>query len=130
VPISEDEYQEFLANYRHLLRDLREHGDPSDGAFRNLLREHLGVDATGLPIVSDEYAPLEHPNLQLAVEDFVSESGRASRLVGVLGGQRRLMGMGLRDLIGARGDLTEGPVEYETRPIGVDASLPCVVLGL
>lgn len=131
MPISGDDYDEFASLFRRLLRDLADRAEPDEGTFRQLLEGHLGADPTQVPIVSDSYTQLEQPNLQLAVDDFVGAPGRSARLVGVLGGQRRFMGMSLRDLIGGvHGQLTEGPVEYESRPVGVDATLACVNLGL
>jgi cell division protease FtsH len=131
VPLSEEDYDEFVGLFSRVLRDLRDRAEPDGGAFRQLLQDHLGADPVQLPIVSDNYSLLEQPNLQLAVESFVAKEGRSVRLLGILGGQRRFMGISLRDLIaGLHGELAEGPVEYENRPIGVDTNLQCVNLGL
>ncbi len=129
VPISADDYDEFIVLYRQLLRDVGEHSSSNGPTLRQMLQEHLGVDPAQLPIVSDGYTPLEHPNLQIAVDHVAAGPGRTAHLIGVLGGQNRFMGMGLRDLIAHR-QMTLGSVEYESRPIGVDATLACVNLGL
>jgi cell division protease FtsH len=91
VPISDDQYDEFLELFRTLLHELNSRPSSDAGAFRTLLEEHLGVDPSQLPIVSDSYSPLEHPNLQVAVHNLLEEPQVSAHLHGILGGNRRFM---------------------------------------
>ena len=132
MTVSDGDYAEFVSLSRRLLRDVLQRVSGGNDVFVKLLGDHFGGDLAQLPIVSDKYQPLEHPNLQLAVQAFANAPGRRSQLAGVSGGQRGFMSVGLRDLIGgvAYADLSLGPVEYENRPVGVDATMACVGLGL
>jgi hypothetical protein len=132
VPLDDDDYGELLSMLVRIMRDAVTRGSPVGSVFRQLMTEHLRADPAELPIVSETYAPFELPNLHLALEAYVSASGRSAEQMGILGGLRQFMGLGLRDLIVgvALTELAVGPVEYETRPVGVDSTLPCVALGL
>jgi hypothetical protein len=132
MPVTDEQLNDFFELFRSFLEQVhRTHGGVDD-ALHGLLLDHLGTDPTQLPIVSDAYSQLEHPNLQLAIDALISSSGTDARLFGLLGGNRRMMGISLRDVLAgtAAGRLSLGPVEYDSRPIGVERSLSCVALGL
>ncbi|MDP9075417.1 MAG: ATP-binding protein, partial [Actinomycetota bacterium] len=129
----DDEYAEFVSLSRRFLREVLQRAPVANTeVFVGLLRDHFGADPAQLPVVSDKYRPLEHPNLQRAVEEFAARGVRPSRLFGILGGQRGFAAIGLQDLAGAPShvEMALGPVEYENRPVAVDATMACIALGL
>lgn len=132
VPLTDDDYDQLFSLLVRIFQNAQARGTPDGGVFRRLMSDHLGVDPVGLPIVSDTYAPFEHPNLQLALEAYLDADDRSAELIGVLGGMRQFMGFGLRNLVEGHAltELRVGPVEYETKPTGVEATMPCVALGL
>jgi hypothetical protein len=62
------------------------------------LREHLGAEPTSLPIVSEAFAQHEHPNIRVALEDYLARNGRSAEILGVIG-QLRFMGQSLSELV-------------------------------
>jgi hypothetical protein len=96
------------------------------------MREHFGTEPAGLPVVGAEVLSFDRPNFQLAVDQFLSEGGRESELIGlaVMHGYR----MGLAELARAGSNdgpspPEPGPVEYEPVQVGTSEIL-CVKSGL
>jgi len=58
-----------------------------------LLRDHLGPDAAGLPVVEDSWPSYEHVNVQTALDVWLAEPGVEHDLVGVIGFQHRQFGL-------------------------------------
>ncbi len=96
---------------------------------------HLGGEVTHLPVLSEEYNSFDHPNLQVALDEYIGKPGRQSDLVGIGADNKRFMGFGLSDLL-SRGHmhggppLTEGPVDYVNFHLAAGRVLPCVQFGL
>jgi len=118
------------------LRDLVDWATQSapvpEPVIRRRLREHLGEDPSGLPVVTAELPPFDRPNFQLALERFLEGEGRASELIGlpVMHGYRT----GIAELAGVASPSRPpapdpGPVEYETVAVGFREVL-CVKSGL
>ena len=82
------------------------------------IRAHLDAEPAQLPVIAEEYDPFEHPNLQVALDDYVARDGRKADLVGVAAANKRFMGWNLSDLMSwgpnmpGRSVLAEGPVDY------------------
>lgn len=55
-----------------------------------LLAEHLGAEAGSLPVVSEQWPPYEHVNVQTGLEHYLARPGREHRLIGVTGFQHRM----------------------------------------
>jgi hypothetical protein len=97
--------------------------------------EHLGGDATRMPIVAEEFDSYEHPTIQLALEAIVApETGRTADLVGIAMPNKRFGGgQSLSDMLAASGPwgrLNEGPVDYVNFQLEGDKVLACVQYGL
>jgi len=90
------------------------------------LTTHLGVDPLGLPIVSAAFAPFEHPDVQLAVDGYISDVGRTSDAFGLSGGGRRHMDVS--ELLGTD-HFAIGPVVRTEMPIDVDETMLCIEFG-
>ncbi len=101
----------------------------------HLAKDRTPVEPTLLPVIAEEYDSFEHPNLQLALDEYVNSPGRRTDLVGVGGENKRFMAFGLSDLL-SRGErvggppLSEGPVDYVNFRLAGDRILSCVQLGL
>lgn len=70
--------------------------------FRARLTEHFGTPPAGLPILAEQFAGHEHPNLQVALDEYMAaEGGHTVELLGVASDHKRMMGLGLSDLMAA-----------------------------
>jgi cell division protease FtsH len=54
-----------------------------ESKVRGLLADHFGSDPQELPIVSETVATYERPNLQVALDAFLGESGRSADVIGL-----------------------------------------------
>jgi ATPase family associated with various cellular activities (AAA) len=127
---------EFGAAFKAFLEQSTAQAPRTESVLAGRLRSHLGADPAALPIVSEDYEPAEHPNLQVALDAWTQEPGRSSEAVGIAHDKRFGM-LGLSDLIGPRagtlmggGELRPGPVEWVNRPLDGDRVLTCVQFGL
>ena len=108
---------EFLTSFQEFMDDAVAHVRQLQQGGRQIsevLREHLGVDPTELPVVRFDIQPHQFVNLDVAMEAIVTEHG-GGRVVGVGGGDQRhhqtfgdmLLGGGAR----VWGRLPVGPVD-------------------
>jgi hypothetical protein len=111
--------------------------EAAEPVFVARLREHLGADPRDLPIVSESFSTIEHPNLQAALEAWVSAPDRSSELVGISAEHKRFQSLGFSDLVtptsgGMMGDRSPrpGPVDYVNAAIGRGEVRACVQHGL
>jgi cell division protease FtsH len=95
------------------------------------LQTHFGADPARLPVLTQEFAQYERPNLHLAVEELMAEPARHSELLGVLVPDD-YYGVTLsklsRPMTACQFD--EGPVEYRDVALAGDQQLACVRRGL
>lgn len=106
--------------------------------LRGKIAEHMGKDPSHLQIVTEEFEQYNHPNLQLAINEFISAPGRTSNLIGVQGGTVNFMGTGMAEIIAQRtlvstvgfGGAKEGAVQYSNVEVDADEKLACVNAGL
>jgi hypothetical protein len=94
------------------------------------IRTHVGVEPTQLPVIAEEFDTFEHPNLQVAMDDYLEVPGRQADLVGVAAENKRFMASSLSDLLGRRSGLAEGPVDFVNFHLAGDRVLSCVQFGL
>jgi len=97
---------------------------------RALLDEHLGDDASALPVVAESYPVYDHVNVQVALDAYLAAEGRTHKLIGLAGQQRRWMS--LADLVASahQAGVGIGSVDFTNLPIGPDETLACVAFGL
>jgi DNA polymerase III delta prime subunit len=90
--------------------------------------EHLGADASELPILSETFESYDQVNVQRAIDRYLAPRGRTHDLVGVAEGRR----MSLSDLVASkqRSGLQTGPVERVNLPSGPESVEACVQVGL
>lgn len=107
--------------------------EPAEDGLSERLREHMGGETAGLPVVSRTLEGYQRANFQVAIDVYLDEPEREAELVGLpmTHGYR----MGLAELVkGSRGpwmgDEHEiGPIEYEPVDIG-ERRIMCVAAGL
>jgi hypothetical protein len=93
------------------------------------LREHLGVDPKQLPSTSAEFAPTDHPNLQLGLDAVLP----GAELVGFSAAHPGLLMGGLTGLLSGHammGAVEIGPVQYADVEVGDGRVVRCVSTGV
>jgi len=105
------------------------HAPAPEPRLRAVLREHMGADPAGLPVVSRALSPWDRPNVQVALDEWLRE--RDVEILGLppIEGYRA----GLAELVRGRefaGHLEPGSVEYLTVALGTDEAISCVRAGL
>ena len=73
---------EFGTAFKAFLEQSTAQAPKPEPVLTGRLRRHLGADPATLPIVSEDYEPAEHPDLQVALDAWVQEPGRSSEAVG------------------------------------------------
>ena len=128
---------EFGASFKGFLDQMAAQAPAEDPVFLTRLRKHFSAEPAAFPIVGEQFERSDHPNVQRAIETYVSERKCSSVLVGIVGDQTfAYSGIGLAQLImPARPGLwggaavTEGPVQYVNIPLD-DQVIACVQCGL
>jgi DNA polymerase III delta prime subunit len=108
---------------------------PPSSPLLDRIIAHLGVDPARLPVIGEEFDTFEHPNLQVAIDDYLASPDRRATFLGVGVDQKRFMTLGLSDLLSRSGlpgrpPLAEGPVDYVNFHLAGDRVLSCVQFGL
>jgi AAA+ superfamily predicted ATPase len=99
--------------------------------LRQRLRKHLKADPAKLPVLEQEFATYERPNIHLSIENVLADSASPPELCGVVQ-QYDHQAVRLAKLSHeiTAGDYGEGPVEYVDIPLAGGQQLACVKLGL
>jgi ATPase family associated with various cellular activities (AAA) len=123
--------------FRAFLEESVKGQDAEDPPFVARLADHLGEDPRGMPILAEQMSIIEHPNVQAALDAWISGDGRSAELVGMSAEQKRYEGLGFSDLItpfsgGLMGDRAPrpGPVDYVNVPVARGRVRACVQHGL
>lgn len=88
---------------------------------------HLGVDASTLPVVVEEFPDHRAVDAELAFDALAAE--QPDHLVGIGGGEPRWH-QGFAELVSSSFPFRTGPVDYVERATGPDTSRRVVALGL
>lgn len=100
--------------------------------LQSVLRAHFGSPADALPVVSENWPPFEHVNVQLGLEGWLATVRRSFQLIGITGFQHRMFV--LADLLGdemAMHGPGMGSVAMANQPSGPGGqTYPCVQCGL
>ena len=126
--------EDFGVSFKGFLDQMQAQKSPAEAPFfaRKLLT-HFGGDPALMPVVSDSFAPHDHANIHLAIEDYLAHEGRSAEVLGVAGGGP-FGSRGLSELVGASpgygGAPAQGPVQYANVTLGDDRVLACVRRGL
>jgi DNA polymerase III delta prime subunit len=109
------------------------HAPAVPSAIRETLVAHFGQDPVELPIVTDEYPPVERPNLQLALDAWAAATGRSIEALGLTVPHRGPMELGLGELLTPSpwGNVVGfGPVSYVEAPCGPGVTMSCLATAL
>jgi hypothetical protein len=106
------------------LRDLSEwaarHAPDPEPKLRKRLREHLDTDPAVLPVVSEPLSTYDHPNVQVALDAYLADSGASAEVLGL--SLDHGFRAGLAELAQASSawgpELDPGPPEYVSVDIG------------
>src|SRR5262245_22869975 len=91
------------------------------------LRKHFDADPAALPVVEQQFALHERPNLHLAVEELLGDPGRRAKLVGVLArDEYRSPSLGRLSREASAKQFEPGPVEYADVALPGGRHLACV----
>jgi cell division protease FtsH len=95
------------------------------------LRKHLGVDPATLPVLEQDFAAYERPNLHLAIDEMIRETRAPADITGIVSEHDyyalRLAKL-TRESTARHYDI--GPVEYLDVPLADGRQLACVRSGL
>jgi hypothetical protein len=120
---------DFAASFKAFLDQMAAQAPEKAGPFLERLRALFGTEPLGLPIVAEQLDVPEHPNLQRAIDSYLSGGALQHEILGVsIDPYGRAS---LADLLGQRGDQAPqpGPVEYVNVALD-DEILPCIQNGL
>lgn len=128
---------EFGTAFKGFLEQAVAQAPAQDSFFRSRLMDHFGRSPTDLPIVAERLPTHNHPNLQVALDDYLDGAGGRFELLGVTSEHKRMMGLGLGDLaastrpglMGTSGP-QPGPVDYINLASGDENRIACVQFGL
>jgi hypothetical protein len=128
---------EFGSSFKGFLEQMASQTPAEEPFFVRRLREHFGADPLAMPIVGESFPPAERPNLQVALDDYLSGKERSSELLGVASEHAAYMGLSFSMMLApSRGGLmggamtTPGPVKYENLELAEGKILPCLQSGL
>ena len=95
------------------------------------LAKHFDTAPGKLPVLEQDFALYERPNLHLAVEELLAEPERAGRLIGVVVDEE-YHGVTLAKMSrpSTCKHFEQGPVEYVDVPLADERTLACVKRGL
>jgi DNA polymerase III delta prime subunit len=123
----------FGASYQAFMEAVHNAAAPRESPLLERIRNHLGSDIATLPVITEEYDGFEHPNIQLAMDDYLASPERTSELVGIAGESKRYANAALSDFLAWSNrmvGLGEGPVDYVNFHLAGDRVLACVDFGL
>jgi hypothetical protein len=121
--------------FRAFMEAVTNAATPPASPLADRIQAHLGVEPAHLPVLAEEYDNFERPNLQVALDEYMSRPGRQADLVGVGAETKHYVSMSLSNLLSFgthpnRPPLTEGPVDYVNVHLANDRVLSCVQLGV
>lgn len=103
-----------------------------EGRFAARLREHFGAQASTFPVTTLEVAEYDRPNLQVALDGYLSQPDRSAELVGVAAASpyseatlSQLVAPGRYSL-----GFEVGPVGRTVVELDEGRSLACITMGL
>jgi hypothetical protein len=120
---------DFAASFKAFLDQVVAQAPARPGLFLERLRALFGTEPIGLPVVAEQFDVPEHPNLQRAIDSYLSAGDRLHEILGVsIDPYGRAS---LADLLGQRTEQgpQPGPVEYVNVALDSDV-LPCIQNGL
>jgi ATP-dependent 26S proteasome regulatory subunit len=127
---------DFGSSFKAFMDQMAAQRPSEEPFFLRRLREHFEKDPTTLPIVSEKFEKYEHPNVHVAIEDYLSQEGRSAEVLGIIRDEH-YFGTSLSDLVApggsgliGRSSPKEGPVQYLNIALEEGKVLACIQSGL
>jgi cell division protease FtsH len=119
--------------WRAMLDRMLGEAQPSSGqpTLADRIEQHLGVNPSTLPVVTERWAPHEHADVQLALERWLADTGADVEMVGTAHHARRhqtfpeMLQFARRDP-----SFVPGPPDWVHLPVSPDDTHPCVSFGI
>ena len=125
---------EFGATFKRFMDAMVAEAEPPANPLRERLTSHLGSDPSRLSVTVEEYDTWEHPNVQVAIDDYLSRDGRHAELTGVSIPNKRFGSFGLSDIVSHMASrqppIEEGPADFVNFHLTGDRVLSCLQFGL
>ena len=124
--------QDFIETFRRFMTDVINAARPQEERatpLGQLVSEHLGTDASQLPLVTENIAGHRLVDADIALDRIASADAHA-RLIGVTGGQMRDHEDLPRLLKNPHAVFGEGPVDYVTVDTGPESTRHVVACGV
>jgi len=127
--------ERLAAVFAEFVKKVASAGQTQSNPLLERIEKHLGTDPAQLPVTLEQFDTFEHPNLQLAIDAYISQDGNSADLLGVSSDNKRFMAAGLSELVVRSTHvyqipLAEGPVDYVNFHLANDEVLACVQFGL
>ena len=119
----------FAAGFSEFMEGMNAAARARDSPLVARSREHLGVDPKELPSTKSEFAPTDHPNLQLALDAVIADA----EVLGFSAVHPGFMMLGLSGLLSGHamaGSVEIGPVQYTDVQVGDSRVVRCVSTGV
>ena len=119
------DYGEIFANFVRSIAAQAQHDQETLG---KRIADHMQGDPRELPVVSQDFASYDQPNLQVALDAWLAREGTTHQVIGIAGQQRHYMGVALADLLGRQSwgpPVSEGPVDYHNVELPRGKTLAC-----
>ena len=98
--------------------------------YMRRLQDHFGKDPTTLAILRSEYSFYEHPCIQLALEQYLSDGHSSTELVGIATQSYSPSLAELIEYVSSERPAIAGPIQYLGVDLGDDGTVNCVERGL
>lgn len=128
--------QDFGASFKGFMDTMAAQTPAPEPVFVQMLEKHFETDPTILPVVTESFSAADHPNLQVALDDYTSANGRSAQLIGIAG-EYPYVGVSLASLVTRGGsalfgtaEAKQGPVQYTNVTLDDERVLACVQSGL
>lgn len=126
---------EFAASFKGFMDTVIAQAPREESFFVKVLRQHFGTegDLSEFPIVGETFSRTDHPNIHLALQEYLDAPGREHTLYGVEVPNEH---MGIRlatftqEHVEAWQRPRKVPAEYVNIPLEDDRTLPCLTRGL
>ena len=125
--------EQFAETFKNFIDLVADQARQPRHALLDRITSHLGADPDALPTIAEQFESFERPNVQLALDAYLAQSGRSFELIGIASPNKRFMEVGMSDMFrraSGADPITEGPVDYTNVHLRGDRVIACVQSGL
>jgi hypothetical protein len=129
--------ERFGAAFLEFLEAVGSHGPATSTRLADRVRKHLRGNLDSLQLMSERIDAFDHPNVQVALNDYLAEVDPGATIIGVAGEQKLYVASILSELLGQADSpgsmarrFAEGPVEHVNFHLASDRVLSCIQVGI